>query len=873
MRGQLTLQNEIENLYALPVSFPAELPKECIQRYTLHNEIVLDHLLFILSGEMNDDEKVKQLRLYLSIRWRVIANTSLDYTLHPHFPANIACLKMANALRSENETASQILMPSVNRILGTAFSPDNLKDITEDAEGKFDPHGFLTLVNDTELVSILDLYSLMRANPALFFSDEDSSERHEQFVFSAEDVKRIELFAGEASESYFNLLKLIFLKKKNITPSFGLALRELQIALLKGSKVKKGSEIAADLSECMYPIKQFYEMWKNLPDEVRLDVGMRKAKGSSLPLESHLLCLFAHTAGIILDQAVYDRVNTEAIVACTDQMRQQFDSILNHHPDLSSYPVHGKVMLVDGKLPTAEVLDEYETRFQNAVLNRAPLLGFLDERRVTVFDAFDSLARNAFSPSLFPADIRDCAKDIAQLEMVSASLLVLPEQYWPVFFAALNANFIRRTMTRFQLQSGFFKSILTTLHSSKWKCFFDALDEADFSKYFDASVLGAVLSEIKESEWPILFSHLESKLGEIIKDPVDLAFIFYLNVFYSWEKILSFILSYAEKILETPSNMGNFFKLIPIEVLPVLIDLFSERLLKMTHSSTALSEIIAKIDHEMRFVFLRCIAPLLKDTQFNLIGFANFLKLFRLGDYPEVLRIIGQVKLGKIFDSDIALSVFLSELNDLQRLIFLFEMPRNMLRIKVGPADLIFLLRRFPKSSQAILNVFKLQLPKIMRDLLVSFQLSDNFNEAPVVRHLNVFTFLLPKVLPIILNSNAMGDFCSSFFFRQFGMFHTMPDRAWVVKEDFKRFERATALGELSLQEGVFQKLDSLCDYLTDVETQVAQQGVFYSEICDSFGADFFPMLRQYAKRFTAEPVSVADEQFDSFADAEMSLS
>ena len=61
----------------------------------------------------HDDDELRAtdiavLKLFLKLRWRTIAGSSIDYTQHPNLPANQACLQIAQAITASHESICQV---------------------------------------------------------------------------------------------------------------------------------------------------------------------------------------------------------------------------------------------------------------------------------------------------------------------------------------------------------------------------------------------------------------------------------------------------------------------------------------------------------------------------------------------------------------------------------------------------------------------------------------------------------------------------------------------------------------------------------------------------------------------------------------------
>ena len=869
MRDWFALENDISLLQSQPCLWPASLASGIQKRFLTHNQYVLEKLTTITRLAITDDEKEERLRRILAIRWKVICNSSVDYTLNPDFPANQACLKIASFLAKEGESVCKIVMPTITQILGTGFSLDDIKSASEDANEKFIPNYFLTCVDDKSLIALVDLFSLARANTNHLFPSEENNA--ELIDITAEDRERLHLISGKESHDYFNALSRIHLASHNQKLSVGFSLKALQKALMKSSKKDKGSEEVASIAECRQPIFQFYQLWLKLPIAIKDQIKSYKVEGATFSLESYLLCLFLHVKEqcpeIEISEAEYQRVCAEKILPCTHQIALQLGELLAHHADLFNMLLSDSSDEAD-TVPDAEALELLSQQFERSLKTRLPLLGWQDQRCVSCLPCFEIITRHCLDQKSILKDLATLATVVKTIEELAEALIVLPISYWESFFTALNSSFVERLFS--SRNAGInFPHLLTHLPLCDWISFFDAFYAAGLDRFMNTSVLGVMLYDFPESEWSVLTASMKKILDSTFVDGMSIVYLFISTPIDHWEKIYGLFSQRIEAIFKDPAELITAFKMIHLEEWTLMAKLFKNSLSEHMKHNLFLEGALTKFHTAERLLFLKRVAPYLESLSITPRSYYRLLRLFNPTQQAEVLLLLGASHFRRIVKTDIELAAFLSDYTADERVIFLSQIPKDFLNVEVGAAGLSFLLKRFPECEGVLLRMFKMQLPQILSTLVSSFSLSDNFQREISHEFITVFKILSLKTLPVILSSKNMPVFFFFFYFYRFSFLYSVPDPAWIVYQSFKKEEHALMAGELTPQAVVMKKIEILNDFIRETVARIIPRTPLYDDLLKSFGKDFFSNLHKYMTRYHAVVsssllISIADPRLTS---------
>ncbi|OGT44142.1 MAG: hypothetical protein A3F13_05940 [Gammaproteobacteria bacterium RIFCSPHIGHO2_12_FULL_40_19] len=865
MRNWTALESDITALQSTPCLWPDSLSSDLQRIFLSHNRYVLERLIMFVRLPIAIDEKEMRIRQFIAMRWRVIANSSIDYTLNPDFPANQACLKMAVFIAKREESVCQIVMPSISHVLGTGFSADDVKSASEDIDGKFIPQNFLICLNNKALISIVDLYESARANTNHLFRNPEAVDT--AFHFTPEDLERLRLISGEVSKAYFDSLNRIHQARHNQRPSVGFALKTLQQALSKSSKVELGADEIANIAEYRLPIFQFYQLWIVLPADIKATIKDYKANGATSSLESYLLFLFVcikeFCPEIEVIEAEVQRVCAEAIFPCTHQIGLQLDSLINHHPNLFDMPLSDRQPRDATTLPDAETLALFPEQLRRAISERLPLLGWDDQRCMHSLSCFEMLTQYCLEPRMLEKDFLALNNAIKTIEDLTYALTVLPVSQWEFFIKGLRPEFIEQVFHS-RHASLYFTRLMTHLPSENWLLFFNAFHAADLSQYMDSAILATLLNALPESQSSILINAMQKILGIVFQDGVDIVYLFVSTAIDNWEKTYDLFAHQIESILKNPKELMCVINMIHQSEWPLFINLFKKNISEHLKHSHFLEITLMDLRPDARMPFLRLLAPSFDQISLTFMSFVRILQMFRSISFAEIFSLFGASRIAELINKDTDFAALLNNFSEVDRIIFVGQLPLGSLNIKMGASELCYLLKRFPECESGFLRLFKKQLPQILSSFLASFSLFDNFEREIPSEFVSTFKFLSVRALPLLLSSRTIAEFCASFFMHRFFMFRSLPDPVWAVYHSFKKVERALMAGELTSMEGVTQKIALLNDFMRETMSGEAQPSLFNEELLQCFGKDFFSQLDKYLTRFSAlTPVDALAAQLD----------
>lgn len=336
MRDALqALRNDIIQLQ--PECEWVALPVTLRETARFHHQFIFDSILNVLipSESILEDVDTIQLRIrnYLCALWGAFQNSSLDYTHYPHLPANLACVRLAHWIRQEEEAVCQILMPTVTQVIGGCYH-----DVILDSEENqlFDSSRFMINTCGDALIDVASVFKVTSQDTHHLFPLLGPAWRMNlcqlTFDLNSQERELIRHIAGETSRVYYDTLK-----NQHETPSVGAALRELAWFLYRSSKMKKGTDASADLSECVGEILRFYQIWCALPIQTQRDLQSIKALDTTFTLGSYLLRLF-----LIIHPNDENKLELEcpALTQAAEHIVQMNPEIMNTRRENYSEEIH-----------------------------------------------------------------------------------------------------------------------------------------------------------------------------------------------------------------------------------------------------------------------------------------------------------------------------------------------------------------------------------------------------------------------------------------------------------------------------------------------------------------------------------------------------
>ncbi|OGT42128.1 MAG: hypothetical protein A3F13_04125 [Gammaproteobacteria bacterium RIFCSPHIGHO2_12_FULL_40_19] len=823
--------------------------------------MLLEHLDKLLRfPSFNEDVRKKRLRRLLAIRWTVLAQTSMDYTFNPQNPINCLYLEIAEKIAANDEAVCQILMPTVKKIIGTGFSPEDVVSASEE-DGQFILPHFLTHVRGDALISLLDIYAFGKNNTDRLFPSQTPCK--ELFELTAEDRERIRNVAGEASQRYFETLEKIHRVRHEEKPSVGFALKALTIALLKSSKKEAGTEFVADILECQEPILKFYRIWNRLSDKIKNRIKDYRADGATFTLESYLLCLFVHAkerlAEIEISETEFKRVLSEKLVPCTEQISGQFDTLLKNNPDLLNIPLPGMEAVFETEsLPDEEALRTLAEDFQREVRTRSPILGVHDARVDEYIPMVEILARTLHENTRSD-DLTAFVPLVKNHEDLVQALHLLPSELWEDFFSVLDSEdaikriFIATDEMGNEDATATFCYLLKQLPPSEWKTFFDALYDNGLESLFDCFCLGFLFDELPEFQWPFLRDAVLRLIDCVFVDEDDIVhFLTGMSITQS-EKIVSLFQHKFDMLLNNPWELGYFFSQMDERHWPKLYTLFRSVIHQVITHKLNFKLMFEPISLESRSLFLQ---TLFSDVDFlsdNPGVLFQLMRVTSLADWNRIFDALGPTRISKFIRCENTLIAFLTQFDDPDdRISCIQALDRYLPSLKIIPVQFCGLLRTFPECEAALLRIFKDQFLRLLSEYLLVFA-SDASLKPCVVKDIRKdFIFLSEKMLPFILSSQNISRHCDGFIKPG----HQAPrklfcDSVVLLCQQMKTIEDNVDSKCLSETDGCLQKLQLLDRFVkTEGSPNPATAKKLRKELIAYFGEDFFNKMMHDTHNF-----------------------
>ena len=826
------------------------------------DQMLLEQLDTLLRLPLPDALKEIQLRRLLAIRWTVIAQTSLDYTFNPQLRLNRFYLEIAEKITPDDAAVCQTLMPTVKKIIGTGFSPEDVVTASEDVDGQFILSHFLTHTRGDALIALLDTFEFTKENTDRLFPTE---VRHtELFDLTAADRERICLVAGEASQNYFQALEKIHRVMHGQKPSVGLALKELTIALLKSSKIDAGAELTANISECKNPISKFYKMWLGLSDEIKNKIKNYRADGATQSLESYLLCLLVHAKEqndeIVISEAEFQRVLSEKILPCTHQMGEQFDALLKHHPDLFGIPLPGMELFFETEvLPDEVTLRALSENFQRAVRTHSPVLDVNDDHIAAFQSMVEILARSTLHETVSNDDLKALVALINDHEELTRALQLLPSNFWESLFRMLESEgdvahiFLSEEEGKKDSVKAF-KYLLAHLPTHQWKILFDALYETGLEGVCDPFTLAVLFGdEIPEIQWSFLREAVNRLVDVLFVDIDDIVSFLYGLSLGVVEKIIPLFQESVDRILQDPRKIGYLFFSVKEELWGELHGLFRLAIQKALGAPSNYDLILDQFDcPEEKELFLQ---EMCSDVDFLCVNPSIFVRLLKKQssvDWFALFNSFGNKRVEKFIYSEESLAYFLNQFEKKEDRVACVHAMQNYLKtIRVTPVLFCRLVTSFPECETSLLMVFKPQLKNILSEYLSTLPVPSNIKPCVANDIRKDFIFLAEKILPVILLSRNVNEHCEGFVRsgRQAPR-QSFSDVDILLSQQFSEIEEAMRNKHLNQTDGCIRKLQLLDQFMKVVDVTKNTKSNLKRELIAYFGKDFFARMLYFTHHF-----------------------
>lgn len=677
------------------------------------DQFMLSQFSALLRLELEDAEKEKRLRYFFHVRWHVIARSGLDYTFNPQLPTNQFYVKVAQEILKKNEAVCQILMPSIKKIIGSSYPPENLIECCKDeVTGEFYVSSFLTHQDDDALISLTTLLNLAAANTDRLFSGDNDA-----FFFKLTDAdrERVRGITGQTSQSYFSALEKIHRIRYNRKPSVGNALRELKNALLKSSKANSGSELVANSAECNEAIIKFHTVWMALSATHKDKVTGCIAKGSSHTLNSYLLCLFINTK-IDVTAEEFALWESDKIFPCTHQIGHQLDTLLNDNLELNNIPLPGMENQFDTEtFPDQKIMCELAENFECAVKTRSAINGIDDTRVTACFPMVEVLARNGFSNTPSKKVILDLSFLIHDVHDLVLALLFLPKADWHFLFSCIEEQLKIIFSKKYAIQTSY-AYLLSRLPIDDWELFFHALPPVGLRVPAQSETLfgyefALLLNEIAESKWRSLREAMHDRLFSVFSTGQDLSHFFNNISIDKHHQVYGLFAKHIEGLVHDDKVFTEIFRHAHRDGWTSLMSLFNYIIrMKMKHHNF-LGTDFQVFTRSEKIDFIDALSPYLSQENITPQLIAVVFRLFSPREWDsEGFRLLGHDRIIKFLWNSEKIAALLNEFNtsEWENVYATFE--SHIRDVVINPVSLIEIYTRTPTERwDSLSSLFKLR--------------------------------------------------------------------------------------------------------------------------------------------------------------------
>lgn len=836
MRSWTSFCDEVKQLASYQYEWPDGISHNIQIALNAFDQLCLNRLGDLLSLPLADDEKEYRLRLFFIMRWEGVINTSLDYTLNPQLPTNQLFLRIAKQIVKPEEAVCSVLMPTIQKVVGSDL-PDDIKYASEDSSGEFHPHYFLTNADGKALLSLETIFSYAIQDTDFLFpalTESDNIEKKCQFDLSAEDRERIRLVSAETTTlfDYLQENHRICYEQK---PSVGYALKILQLALFKSSKIATGSDAAANSNECQHPINAFYEIWRALSSDIKNQIEAYKVNGSMITLKDYLFCLFAHTPSIALSADEFDCVRGD-MVACTHMISMQLDIILKQHVDLNNIPLPG----MESQFSTAQVHDPdvLNVSFQNHVRmlkNPRIMMGENNRHLAARHRIFFGLTQHALDPSLFKHSIE--AVSIRSMSDFMICFNMIPKENWPVFLSILDDQF----------DIGYFDFVvlLKELNPKEWNRFFALIFARNLGAQLDASSIAKILSEIPESQHALFVQSIGRYVDSIFSDSVDIFCLLAGTEIHLWLLVIGYFQCKINSILRKPNEVIQLFNILPSEDWLSLYALFQT--VVRTHLATpGFFEMMYKrcATEDRQAAILSVVSDDVDWMVAHPLLLINVLKHLDIAEWKTIFSLFSPAHFRELIETSLDLFMFLNHFEDDDlRCAVIYHLREKLASMTISPLALCRLIETFPGCQNPLISVFRNQLPTIFSLFLTDLQ---NDAHAEYCAAKRKFLFLSRRSLPLLLSCRMIAEQCESFRQYHDDFAEITPDSVHRLYRQLRTIEKKMRLQEISREAASIEKLKLLSDYIKFSKTMGRTKTLFYRELVAFYGENFFDNMLKH---------------------------
>lgn len=726
------------------------------------------------------------IRQFLALRGKLFVTTSFDYTHAPQLPANQLCVAFARKVLKPHEALCQLLMPTISRVYGTHFMPDDVVSATSESED--DPflwENYLIHVDGRSLVYIPGLYQISARDPDFLFSP-----KPELLELTAEDYERIRTVAGVASERCFAQLKEIYRITHDEKNSVGNELRELQRALVASSKQSSGSELQANMFHLRRPIFDFYRLWIALPRSQKNKISFYVSQAEGRTLESYLLFLFLHAKEscpeINITENQYQRVIRESIFPCTDLIAQSLDDILKANLDLFEISFSGEQKdLQRNSLPTTSDLELSHSMLKVSLLCRCPIRGLNDRQCVMRFP-FAMVLSSHFFDRAFVAKIYSLITATKSAEDVASILYFLqsPDQ---------QACYLRRLAPGSSLTDFIYDpcemiiTIVNRLLPENWQIFFETMNKAVPGLQLNQSNLIDILNFVSKKQWKELIRVMHPCLVSLFSKEAMIA-NFFSEMFYhqyTVDQTYELFHDALDSVLSDPKNIIHLLRYSHSATWSTLMRALNTLFEAHCKNKEFIINVLQQLNsdkHKIEFlqVLFHRFSDKIRMKPLNMVSVMNLLSF---ESYREFLNLLSSDHL-KFIKSAKELAAFLQLLNHSQRqLVFIRKIQNFSLPMEVSMPSFYYLVRKFPEARSNFISIFLKDIPKWIGEMMV---IANNSSESIFKRGEAkvMFNFFVNHILSDVFLYQNLRQQCPSLLCGSSGLIDNIVDKMAKMRSD-----------------------------------------------------------------------------------------
>lgn len=777
------------------------------------------------------------IRQFLALRGKLFVTTSFDYTHAPHLQSNQLCVALARKVLKSHEALCQLLIPTISRVYGTHFMPDDVVSATSESED--DPfllENYLIHVDGRSLIYIPGLYQISASNPDFLFLP-----KSELLALTAEDYERIRTVAGAVSERHFAQLKAMYRITHDEKNSVGNGLRALQRALVASSKQSSGSEFQASMVHLCRPIYDFYQMWIELPLSQKNKIALCVSQSEGRTLESYLLFLFLHAKEfypkINITENQYQRVIRESIFPCTDLIAQSLDDILKTHLDLFEIPFSEEERdFQRDALPTTSDLELSQSMLKVSLLCRCPIRG-LDDRQCVMRSPFATILSSHFKSSASIAKIYSLIEATKNAEDVATVLYFLqsPDQQAGYLRqlrpGSSSAHFIRDTCEMII-------TIINRLDPENWQIFFETMNKAVPGLHLDPSNLIHILNSVPKKQWKELIQVMHPCLVSLFSKEGVIA-NFFSDMFYhhyTIDQAYELFRDALDRVLSDPKNIIHLLQHSSSAIWPILMRALNTLFEGHCKNKAFIVNVLQQLNSDgQKIEFLQALFRTFSDkismkpfdmvSVMNLLSFDSGIAFLNLLN-PDQLKFIHSAK---------ELAAFLQLLTHSQRqLVFIQKIQDLHLPMEADMFSFYYLARKFPDARPHFISLFLKDIPQWIAEMMMVANngLENIFkrDEAKVI-----FNFFVNNILPDVFLYHNLSRQCPSLLYSSSELIAKITDKMVEISSDIARGQLSACFSIMA----IFQEF-----LRSPLEKHVAMDcHVFARELRAYVGKNFFDDL------------------------------